>query len=117
MKQAKEYIEQSPLYFIYVDDFNISDIENLAKKYVYQYQIEIFVFDYIQDSIRLSLEIRQQSATPMQEYQRLLIFATRMKTMAEHLGIQVLSGTQLTAAESREASVRIRDFLLDQRAW
>lgn len=102
VKQASEYIKQSPLYMVYCDDYSITDIENIAKKYVLGRNIEVFIFDYLQTSLRLMSEISGKAAVKMQEYQLLIVFATRMKALAERLNIFIMSGTQLSA-EANEA--------------
>ena len=87
---------------MYCDDYNITDIENIAKKYVLQYKIEIFIFDYLQTSLRLMTEMRNKTAVRMQEYQILIVFVTRLKALAERLQICILTGTQLSN-EAKEA--------------
>jgi replicative DNA helicase len=83
------------LYLVYCDDYNITDIENIAKKYVLQYKIEVFIFDYLQTSLRLMTEMRNKTSVRMQEYQILIVFVTRLKALAERLSICILTGTQL----------------------
>ena len=95
VRKAAKYIEESPLYLAYCDDYNISDIENLIKKYVITKGIEVCMFDYLQSSLRLMSEIRSKGAAGMQEYQMLRVFATRLKALAERLKICVISATQL----------------------
>ena len=102
VKQASKYIQECPLYLVYCDDYNITDIENIAKKYVLQYKIEIFIFDYLQTSLRLMTEMRNKTAVRMQEYQILIVFVTRLKALAERLQICILTGTQLSN-EAKEA--------------
>ena len=109
--QATEYIEASPLYLVYCDDYSITDIENIAKRYVLTYKIEIFIFDYLQSSMRLTAEIANNSKVRMQEWQILLIFSTRMKALAQRLDICIISGTQLSA-EANDA--RYKDNLVLQ---
>lgn len=111
VKQAAQYISESPLYLVYCDDFSITDVENIAKRYVLTYQIEIFVFDYLQNSLRLSNEVNSKSSMRMQEWQILLIFSTRMKALAERLDIAIISGTQLSA---EVAEARYKDHTLLQ---
>lgn len=97
VKQAAQYITESPLYLVYCDDYSIQDIENIAKKYVLTYQVDIFIFDYLQTSLKLASEVTGKSKMRMQEWQLLLIFSTRMKALAERLNIAIISGTQLSA--------------------
>ncbi len=96
VKQAARYIKECPLYLVYCDDYNITDIENIAKRYVLQYKVEIFIFDYLQTSLRLMTEMKNKTAVRMQEYQILIVFVTRLKALAERLEICILTGTQLS---------------------
>lgn len=113
VRQAAQYIQESPLYLVYCDDYSISDIENIAKKYVYQFQIEIMLFDYLQTSLRLVAEVT--SKIRMQEYQLLIVFATRMKALAERLNICLISGTQLNG-EADDAKYKTQHVLQGSKA-
>lgn len=95
VRQATEYIKESPLYIAYLDDYSIVDIEGLVKKYVITKQVEVCVFDYLQSSLKMTDEIRKKGSVGMQEYQILRVFATRLKALAERLQITILSATQL----------------------
>lgn len=115
VKQAARYISESPLYLVYCDDFSITDIENIAKRYVLTYQIEILIFDYLQNSLRLSNEVNAKSSMRMQEWQILLIFSARLKALAERLDIAVISGTQL-AADDIDAKYKDHRILQGSKA-
>lgn len=115
VKQAAQYITESPLYLVYCDDFSITDIENIAKRYVLTYQVDIFIFDYIQNSLRLANEVNQKSSMRMQEWQILLIFSTRLKALAERLNIAIISGTQLSA-EVKDARYKDHTLLQGSKA-
>lgn len=115
VKEAARYITESPLYLVYCDDYTIKDIENLAKKYVLTYQVDIFIFDYLQTSLRLAGEIAGKSKMRMQEWQMLLIFSTRMKALAERLNIAIISGTQLSV-EATEARYKDHTLLQGSKA-
>ena len=115
VRQAAQYIAESPLYLVYCDDFSITDIENIAKRYVLTYQIDVFIFDYLQNSLRLANEVNSKSSMRMQEWQILLIFSTRMKALAERLNIAIISGTQLSA-EVNEAKYKDHTLLQGSKA-
>lgn len=115
VRQAAQYIAESPLYLVYCDDYSITDIENIAKRYVLTYQVEIFIFDYLQNSMRLSAEVTNKSTLRMQEWQILLVFSTRMKALAERLDIAIISGTQLSA-EAVDARYKDHTILQGSKA-
>lgn len=93
--KAIKYIEESPLYLIYCDDYNITDIERMIAAHNKMNGIEICIFDYLQTSLRLLSEIRTKGMGGMQEYQVLRVFATRLKALAERLNICIISATQV----------------------
>ena len=95
VKQAEEYISAAPLFLVYCDDFTISEVENLVKKYVLQKNVEVCIFDYIQTVPRLIGEINNKSSLKLQEYQILIQFAGRLKALAEKTQVAILTGAQL----------------------
>lgn len=116
VRKANQYIKESPLYLVYCDDFSIADIENMAKRYVLTHNIEIFIFDYLQTSLRMIQEISTNArGTKLQEYQLLLIFSTRLKALAERLDICIISGTQLSA-EANDARYKTNQVLQGSKA-
>lgn len=101
VRQATKYIKDSPsLHIAYLDEYSILDIENLIKKYVLTHKIEVCVFDYLQSSIKMLSDTRKQASVGLQEYQILRIFATKLKALAQRLGITIISATQLNGDAS-----------------
>ena len=103
VKKAQEYISAAPLYLVYCDEFTISDIENLIKRYVVQKGVQIVFFDYIQTTAKMSGDLTSKARIKLQEYQILVQFAGRLKALAEKCNILLISGSQLRpdAKESR----------------
>lgn len=96
VRQAAQYIESSPLYIEYMEDFDIQDIENLIKKYKKEKDVLYVSFDYIHTSVKLIMEIANMSkGMKMQEYQVLYIFAIKLKELCNKLGVHIDSSTQL----------------------
>ena len=108
VRQATKYVEESALYIAYLDEYSILDIENLIKKYVLTHKIEVCVFDYLQSSIKMLSDTRKQASVGLQEYQILRIFATKLKALAQRLGITIISATQLNGDA---ASMKYKDQL------
>lgn len=115
VRKASEYIKESPLYLTYCDDYSINDIENIIKRFIYSHQVEIVIFDYLQSSLRLFEEVTKKSGGGLKEYQLLLIFATRMKALAERLDICLISGTQLNG-EADDAKYKTAHVLQGSKA-
>ena len=95
VQKAEEYISAAPLYLVYCDEFTISDIENLIKRYVLQKGVRIAFFDYIQTTAKMTGDLSTKARIKLQEYQILIQFAGRLKALAERLNICIISGSQL----------------------
>ena len=92
---AGKYLKESPLYINVINDFSISDIENIIKRYHNSRGVNYIFFDYIFVAPRLITEMSKTSSMRMQEYQLLTMFATRLKALAESLWVFIMSSTQL----------------------
>lgn len=106
VKQAAQYIKESPLYITYCEDYSITDIENIIKRFIYSHQVEIVFFDYLQSSLRLMSEVTKKTGGGLKEYQLLLVFATRLKAMCDKYNIALITGTQLNGEAD---SMKIKD--------
>lgn len=95
VRQAAQYIADSPLELIHCDDYTIREVENTVKQYINKKGIEVFIFDYIQTTGRLTNEEVKNSSIRLQEYQVLIEFSRRLKALAERCQIAILTGAQL----------------------
>jgi replicative DNA helicase len=97
IKQAIQYIKEAPLYIVHIPDFNITDILNKIKQFHRENGVKYFIFDYIHSSLRLMSEINGKSGGGLKEYQMLLVFATELKTIAQQLGVFILTASQVNS--------------------
>jgi replicative DNA helicase len=97
IKQAIQYIKEAPLYIVHIPDFNITDITNKIKQFNREKGVKYYVFDYIHSSLRLMSEINGKSGGGLKEYQMLLVFATELKTIAQQLGVFILTASQVNS--------------------
>lgn len=94
--KAIEYISKSKLYIEQVPNFNIEDIENTIKKYKLKYQVGYVWFDYIFTSIKILNEVANRTrGVKLREDNVLLMFADRMKTLANTLNVHIDTSTQV----------------------
>lgn len=120
VQQAIQYINSSPLYIEYMEDFDIKDIENLIKKYKREKGVLYVSFDYIHTSVKLIMEIATMSkGMKMQEHQVLYIFAIKLKALCNKLGVHIDSSTQLngeykTAKDKDETLLRGAKSMADK---
>ncbi len=115
VRQSSKYISEAPLEMVYIDEFSINDIENLAKKYVLQKDIKILIFDYIQMTTKMMISMTSKAKTKIAEYQVILDFSRRMKQLSERLGIAILSGMQLRP-DTKEARYKDETCLQSAKA-
>jgi len=96
LKEAIKILEGTPLYFEIITDFGITEIEATMRKYYRENDVEQFYFDYIHVSMKLLQEISSISnGTKLREDQILFMLATKLKDIANTLGVFIMSGTQL----------------------
>ena len=115
VRQAAKYIKESPLELIHCDDYTIKEVENTVKQYVMKKGIEIFLFDYIQNTNRLISEEARLSRIKLQEYQILIEFSRRLKVLAERLDIAIWAAAQLKS-ETKDAVYKDESCLQGAKA-
>ena len=113
--QAAEYIKDAPLELIHCDDYTIKEVENTVKQYVNKKGVEIFLFDYIQNTNRLISEEAMLSRIKLQEYQILIEFSRRLKVLAERLDIAIWAAAQLKP-ETKDARYKDESCLQGAKA-
>lgn len=104
--RAIEYIEKSKLFIEQVPNFNIEDIENTIKKYKLKYQVGYVWFDYIHTSMKILGEVANKTrGVKLREDNVLLMFADRMKSLANTLNVHIDTSTQVNGEwkESKNA--------------
>ena len=103
-----EVLNKAPLYFVYVDDFTIADIEMKIEQYILQKEVKYVAFDYLQITPKLSRSIQESYGSDMREDQILVNFSAAMKKIAEKYDIFIESSTQLNRGskeyENRDAA-------------
>ena len=118
--QAIKYIKSAPLYLEHIDDFDISDIENLIKKYKIEKGVYYISFDYIHSSVKLIMQIATISkGMKLQEHQVLYMFAIKLKEICNKLGVHIDSATQVngeykTARDKDETLLRGAKSIADK---
>ena len=94
--KAIEYIGKSKLFIEQVPNFNIEDVENVIKKYKLKYQVGYVWFDYIHTSMKILSEVANRTrGVKLREDNVLLMFADRMKTLANTLNVHIDTSTQV----------------------
>jgi len=94
---AAKLIEESPLFFVEISNYDVSDIENIIKKYVLTKGVSYVFFDYVGTTQKiLSSSARSTKMSGLREDQILLMFMNRLKDLAKILNIFVYTATQIS---------------------
>lgn len=95
VERAIEVIKQSKFYAVYIPSFDADDIENIIKRYKFEHDIGFVFVDYIFSSSKLFAEMSKRArGFNLREDQSLMVFAERLKTLANQYNIHIDSSTQ-----------------------
>lgn len=96
--KAAQVLKNGKVYFVCIPDFALSDIENIIKKYIREYNIEAAFFDYIHTSASILTETGGKSGVKnLREDLVLFLLSSKLKDLAVQNNIFILSSTQLNA--------------------
>lgn len=109
--RASELIKQSSLQLKHINNFGISDIQNIIKQYHREYNCKYFVMDYIHMTQQLIVEISSMSrGMKLREDQVLFLFSDAMKNLCVDLDIFIMAMTQLND-KYNETTIRNESLL------
>ena len=96
--KAKLLLKQSKIQFICMPDFSMTDIENVIKKNIREFDTQYVFFDYIHSSAKILTEIGGRSGVKnLREDNILFLLSSKLKDIAIQQGVFILSSTQLNA--------------------
>lgn len=94
--QAITEIEESPVWIDYIADFSIAEIERIIRRQVRENDVKYVSFDYIHMSMKFLQEVATMSnGMKLREDQILFMLSSKLKDLANELGIFIQSATQL----------------------
>lgn len=97
LQKAVEIIKKSEMFFVYVEDFSVTDIQMIIEEYVVREQVEFVVFDYIQNSPKLSKTFQNSYGHNLREDEILIELSRALKVISEKYDIFVMSSTQMNS--------------------
>lgn len=104
--QAAKYLKEADLFFVAIADYDIEDIENLIKKYHLTKEVDYVFYDYLSSSMKIMAEgAKKTRVSNLREDQILFMFMTRLKDLANLLGIHIQTATQLSGEWKGAAEV------------
>jgi replicative DNA helicase len=102
VEKAAEILENSPIWFEQLPNFNVKDIEQTIEKNVILNGVEYVYFDYIHSSVKVFSEMSKASRIGLREDQILLLMSIRLKDICNKYFVYLMSATQLNG-EWKEA--------------
>lgn len=98
-----EVIKRSKMHFVFVADFSINDIRLLVEEHVLKYDIQYVVFDYIQNSPKLSRTLQESYGRTLREDEIVQSLSRQLKEIAEKYELFIISSTQLNGKAKDES--------------
>lgn len=94
--EAIRELETSPVWIEHIPDFSIAEIERIIRKQVRENEVKYASFDYIHMSMKFLQEVATMSnGMKLREDQILFMLSSKLKDLANELGIFIQSATQL----------------------
>lgn len=96
INKAIQIIKNSPLYFEFLPDYGLLDIENSIKRNIRKHSVKYVCFDYITTSMKIISDLAKASrGMSLREDQVLFQLSSKLKDLASVYNIFILSATQL----------------------
>lgn len=105
LKIATKILENSPLFYEKLLDFDLADIEHAISKHVNKHNVAYVIHDYVHDSVRLMASFNKINKQGMREDQRLLQVMTRLKELAQQFDVFIMTSTQLNSNHKLEGAL------------
>lgn len=99
LRKAVEVLKRSKMYFVYMEDFSVTDLEMIIEDHIINYGIKYCVFDYIQNNGKMSKALQEEFGHTMREDEIILNLSKKLKVLATKYNIFMMSSTQLNAKE------------------
>lgn len=109
-------VPDSPLYFEYLPDYTMRDIENCIRRNIREHKAESIFFDYLTSSMSIIQEVTQSAGgMRIREDQVLFLLASKIKDIAGQYKVFICSSTQLNGM-AREAKILDQNMLAGAKA-
>lgn len=95
IKHAFEVLENTPVWFEELFDFDDDDIEHEIEKHVNKNGVSHVAFDYMHSTLKMFDSLAKQGARNLQEHQVLRIMSIRLKNICNRYNIWIGTSTQL----------------------
>ena len=100
LKKAVEVLKRSKMFFVYMEDFSVTDLEMIIEDHIINYGIKYCVFDYIQNNGKMSKALQEEFGHAMREDEIILNLSKKLKVLSTKYDVFMMSATQLNAKET-----------------
>lgn len=95
VRYAANILKESPIYYEFLPDFNIKDIERTIEKNIIKHGVTHIFHDYLHSSVGILSEFAKNSGVSLREDQILLLMTDKLKQICNRADVFLLSATQL----------------------
>lgn len=96
VQKAAQLLKQGKIYFEYLPDFSLKDIENTIKRNVRERGVKYIFHDYLHTSMKILEEITKRSGgVRLREDNILFMISIRLKDLCNQYGVFIMTATQL----------------------
>src|SRR5699024_1176006 len=92
---AANIVKESRMYFEYLPDFSVEDIERTIEKNIIKHDVEYVFHDYLHSSIGILSGFAKKSGINLREDQILLLMSDKLKQLANKFEVFIMTSTQL----------------------
>ena len=98
VNKAIEISEHTNFFSVYIPSFDADDIENIIKRYKFKFNVGYVFVDYLFSSSKLFTEMSAKArGFKLREDQTLMVFAEKLKTLANKYNIHIDTSTQVNS--------------------
>lgn len=103
LQKASQVLKDSPLYFVELPEFSISDVVDTINNYIVNHDVKYIVFDYIQMTAKLARTgAKAFGGRDVRDDQILLELSNRLKQVANDKQVFILTATQLGGSRNED---------------
>lgn len=103
VKKAERLIEEGSIWFEYMPDYSMKDVENCIKRNIRVRKVCAVFFDYLTSSMSIIEEVaRASNGVKIREDQVLFLLASKIKDIAGKYGVFIASSSQLNGLSRTE---------------
>lgn len=98
IKYAFKVLENTPIWFEELFDFDAEDVEHEIEKHINKNNVSLIGFDYLHSTLKMFDSLAKHGARNLQEHQVLRIMSIKLKNICNRHNVWIGTSTQLNEA-------------------